>query len=66
MQAQLSRADAEQLVAVVRERILALFPGAEDTYELLYARRFRRLIDEFARPAPVSRGVVVPFPADRS
>lgn len=66
MQAQMTRRDAEQLVATVRERILNLFPGAEETYELLYARRFQRLIDEFARPNPVGRGVVIAFPIDRS
>ena len=66
MQAQLTRRDAEQLVAAVRERILGLFPGAEETYELLYARRFKRLIDEFAKPTPVPRGVVIPFPTNRS
>jgi hypothetical protein len=61
MQAQMTRRDAEQLVAVVRERILTLFPGAEETYELIYARRFSRLIDEFARPNPPLTRVVVRF-----
>jgi hypothetical protein len=66
MQAQMTQRDAEQLVAIVRERILTLFPGAEDTYELLYARRFRRLIDEFARPNSAASGVIIPFPTGRS
>jgi len=66
MQAQMSRRDAEQLVAAVRERILSLFPGADDTYELLYARRFRRLIDEFAKSNRAAPGVVLPFPIDRN
>ena len=66
MQAQMTQRDAEQLVLAVRERILRLFPGAEDTYELLYSRRFRRLIDEFAKPTGSRRGVVIRFPADRS
>ena len=66
MQSQLTHRDAEQLVAAVRERILGLFPGAEETYELLYARRFKRLIDEFAKPNPVPGGVVIPFPTNRS
>jgi hypothetical protein len=61
MQAKMTRVDAEQLVAAVRERILALFPGREETYELIYARRFSRLIDEFARPTP-GPAVVIPFP----
>ena len=66
MQAHMTQRDAEQLVASVRERILTLFPGAEETYELLYASRFKRLIDEFARPNPSTRGVVIPFPMDRT
>jgi hypothetical protein len=65
MQSQMTQRDAEQLVAAVRERILALFPGADDTYELLYARRFQRLIDEFARPNSAGRAVVLPFPMGR-
>ena len=60
MQSQISRREAEQLVATVRLRILALFPGAENTYELIYATRFKRLIDEFARPDE-SLGASVPF-----
>ena len=55
MQARMSRSEAEELVATVRERILQLFPGAEDTYEVVYARRFRRLIDEFSTSAPAPR-----------
>jgi hypothetical protein len=65
MQSRMTRRDAEQLVQVVRERILALFPDGEATYELIYASRFRRLIDEFARPDPHQPGVVIPFRATR-
>ena len=61
----MSRADAEALVATIRERILNLFPDGEETYELIYAPRFRRLIDEFARPDPQPRGVIIPFPGTR-
>jgi hypothetical protein len=61
VQSGLSRRDAEHLVHAARERILSLFPGAEETYELLYARRFQRLIDEFALPDQPARGVVLPF-----
>jgi hypothetical protein len=65
MQSSMTRRDAESLVAVVRERILVLFPDGHETYELIYAPRFRRLLDEFA-PAPSGRrGVVVPFPSSR-
>ncbi|HEX2240668.1 MAG TPA: hypothetical protein VHJ82_05955 [Actinomycetota bacterium] len=65
MQSGMTRKDAETLVATVRERILNLFPDGEDTYELVYAPRFRRLIDEFARPDPRGRGVVIQFPSPR-
>ena len=61
MQSRMSRPDAERLVALVRERILALFPGREQTYEVVYARRFRRLLDEFAVPASTPNSVVLPF-----
>jgi hypothetical protein len=40
-------------------KILALFPDGGDTYELLYAPRFRRLIDQYATE-PFER-VVIPF-----
>ena len=46
-QSGMSRHDAEMLVAQVREEIPRLFPGSEQSYEVVYARRFRRLIDEF-------------------
>lgn len=66
MQSGMTRRDAELLVQVVRERILHLFPDGEETYELVYAPRFKRLIDEFARPEPRPRGVVLPFRVPRS
>lgn len=66
MQSGMSRKDAEGLVATVRERILHLFPDGEGTYELIYAPRFRRLIDEFARPDSPPRSVVIRFPPARS
>jgi hypothetical protein len=65
MQSSMTRGDAENLVAAVRERILVLFPEGEETYELVYAPRFRRLLDEFARTPGGRRGVVIPFPSDR-
>lgn len=61
MQSRLTRREAEHLIAEVRQRILALFPDGEQTYELIYASRFRRLIDEFAVPGPSPWGVVIPF-----
>ena len=66
MQAGMTRREAEQLVADVRERILTLFPDGAETYELVYSRRFRRLIDEFARPTSSPRRVVIPFLPMRS
>ena len=53
--------EAESLVQIVRERILGLFPDGADTYELIYAPRFRRLIAEFGRRRQL--GVVIPFPS---
>lgn len=61
-QGQLSRRDAEQLVHAARDRILELFPGREQTYEIVCAPRFRRMLDEFTRPDPMPRrGAVVAF-----
>lgn len=66
-QGQLPRRDAEELVAAARARILELFPGREQTYEIVCAPRFRRMLDEFTRPDPVvPRGVVLSFPARSS
>ena len=66
MQSQMTRQEAEEVVAAVRDRILKLFPDCEETYELVYARRFCRLIDEFARSSPPARHVVIPFPTKRT
>jgi hypothetical protein len=65
MQARMTRHEAEQLVAEVRVRVLGLFPDGAETFELLYSRRFRRLINEFAKPAAANPAVVIPFPARR-
>jgi hypothetical protein len=65
VQSGITRDDAETLVQSVRERILDLFPDGEQTYELIYAPRFRRIIDEYARADPRPRGVVIPFPTRR-
>jgi hypothetical protein len=64
MQSALPRSEAEALVGAARTRVLELFPGKEQTFELLYAPRFRRLIDEFTRPDTREHpaGVVIPFP----
>jgi hypothetical protein len=59
MQSNMPRRNAEALVLQVRSHILALFPDGAETYELIYASRFRRLIDEFADTR--SGAVVLPF-----
>lgn len=45
-QSDLSQLQAQKLVQVVKEKALALFPGKEETFDLIYAPRFRRLIVE--------------------
>ena len=62
MQSRMTRAEGEALVEAARERILELFPGREETYEILYARRFARLLDS-CTVSPVSErtGRVLPF-----
>ena len=51
-QSAMSRREAEMLVDYARQEILRLFPDGEETYEVIYARRFRRIIDEFTRLSP--------------
>ncbi len=66
MQGTLSRREADAMVSAARARILELFPGGEHTYELVYSRRFRRLLEEFARPlAPTTAGVTQPRGGDK-
>lgn len=43
-----SRREAERLVGATRRHILRLFPGKEQTYDIIYRPRFERLIREFA------------------
>jgi hypothetical protein len=62
MQSRLTRREAEHLVQGIRQQILLLFPDGEETYEIIYAPRFRRLIDEFAVAVSPPAGVVIPFP----
>jgi hypothetical protein len=45
-QSDLPLADAVRLVMSVRERALELFPGKEQTYDLIYAPRFARILQE--------------------
>lgn len=50
MQSEMTRREGEELVAAARERILDLFPGREETYDILYGRRFARLLESCTRP----------------
>ena len=60
VQGGIDRAEAEALVAATRRRALELFPGKEDTFDLILAPRFARLVHEFAIPNPAAN--VLPFP----
>ena len=59
MQSSFRRSEAEALVDFARQKVLELFPGRDETFDIVYARRFRRLIDEFTRP---DSATIVPFP----
>ena len=54
VQGGIGREEAEALVAATRRRALELFPGKEDTFDLILAPRFARLIREFAVGAPAA------------
>jgi hypothetical protein len=53
MQSGFTRSEADALVRGVRSWILQLFPDSEQTYEIVYAPRFTRLINEFASGAEI-------------
>ena len=59
VQGGIDRAEAEALVAATRRRALELFPGKGDTFDLILAPRFARLVREFVGPAPPPN--VLPF-----
>jgi hypothetical protein len=59
IQGRLSRSEAVALVAATRRRALELFPDKEQTYELVLAPRFARLMREFVAPAAGAK--VIPF-----
>jgi len=44
--------EAVRLVQAVRKQALLLFPGKEKTYDLLYAPRFARVLQETYRIEP--------------
>jgi hypothetical protein len=64
MQGNLTRGEGQALVDAARDRILELFPGREETYEILYSRRFARLLDDFTRRERPG-AEIIPFPASR-
>jgi len=43
-QADLTLGDAQKLISQARERALELFPGKEETFDLIYGSRFRRIL----------------------
>jgi hypothetical protein len=57
-QAHLQRDEAESVVAFTRTRVLELFPGKEDVFELVLAPRFARILDEFCASPRVR---ILPF-----
>lgn len=59
MQGRLTRAEAEDIVATARRCVLDLFPDKEETFELILAPRFERLMDEFVGPRVPRK--VLPF-----
>ena len=58
VQQPMERDEAERLVAAARRRVLELFPDKEDTYELILAPRFARLLAALPPPAGAR---VLPF-----
>jgi len=45
-QERLSRREAEQIVESIRRTALRMFPGKDTTWEIVYAPRFKRVIEE--------------------
>lgn len=62
MQGRLTQEEAEALVAATRERALALFPDKGETYDLILAPRFSRLIREFVIGPSSARVLYFPQP----
>jgi hypothetical protein len=53
MQGRLTPQEAVEIVEAARRRALELFPDKEDTYDLILAPRFQRLMREFVVPTRV-------------
>lgn len=45
-QTAVTRRQSAAIVERARRRILALFPGSGETFDLIYGSRFRRIIEE--------------------
>ncbi len=45
-QGNLTTPEAIDLIQATRKRVLELFPGKEDAYDLIYRPRFERIIQE--------------------
>lgn len=45
-QADLTLSDAQTLIAEAKRRAMELFPDKEETFELIYGSRFRRILTE--------------------
>lgn len=45
-QGNLSTTEAVQLISNTKKAVLKLFPGKEDTYNLIYKPRFERILNE--------------------
>jgi len=58
-QARLPRKEAESVVDFTRTRVLELFPGKEEVFELVLRPRFARILDEFCA-TPRARATPVP------
>ncbi|NIQ39223.1 MAG: hypothetical protein GTN81_11605 [Proteobacteria bacterium] len=55
MQADLSRDEALRVVEHVKTYACSIFPGKEDTFELIYRPRFMRVIEEkYSSQSPTS------------
>ena len=49
--------EALDMVNATKHAVLGLFPGKEETYDMIYGRRFARIMRErFAAPPPIDRG----------
>jgi hypothetical protein len=51
--APLDEEEAYEILVTVRQIILAAFPGMESQYEIIYERRFRRIL--------IRRGMAIPL-----